>query len=52
MEEAQKQLADATDKLRKLAEASRIAPDEVKKLADQIEAAKKQLEEARAQLPK
>lgn len=52
MEEAKKQLADATEKLRKLAGESRISPEDVKKLADQIESAKKQLEEARAQLPK
>ncbi len=52
MEAAGKQLAEATEKLRKLAEESRISPAEVKKLADQIEAAKKQLEEARAQMPK
>jgi hypothetical protein len=52
MEAAGKQLAEATEKLRKLAEESRISPEEVKKLADQIEAAKKQLEEARAQMPK
>jgi len=52
MEEAKKQLAEATEKLRKLAGESRISPEEVKKLADQIEAAKKKLEEARAMLPK
>ncbi len=52
IEEARKQLADATDKLRKLAEESRISPDAVKRLADQLDAARKQLEEARAQLPK
>jgi hypothetical protein len=52
IEEANKQLADAAEKLRKLAAESRISPEEVKKLADQIEAAKKQLDEARSQLPK
>jgi hypothetical protein len=52
IEEAKKQLADAADKLRKLAEESRITPEAVKKLADQIDTAKKQLEEARAMLPR
>jgi len=52
LEAARKELQAATEQLRKLAESSRISPDEVKKLAERFEGAKKQLEEVQGQLPK
>jgi hypothetical protein len=52
IEEARKQLDDATEQMKKLAGESRIEPEKVKKLAEQIENAKKQLEEAQKQLGK
>jgi hypothetical protein len=52
IEEARKEMQRATDDLKKLAGESRIDPERVKKLAEQIDGAKQKLEEAQKQLGK